>query len=158
VEEHQLEPQVLRAPQGVIGAKSNVPVLVVAKCLQLRGRLAAYASVCPSGLQLGSRSDVVKAERSGRVTVKHNEHKAHKGQCPQCTGGGVTVRRPIEEKGLHQQGQGALSDKDNTVIGTTRFYLVRSRKEWKSLKAAAQAGLLPTDVIVFPSQIQTRGS
>ena len=36
VEKHQLERQILRAPQGVIGAKANVPVLVVRERLQLR--------------------------------------------------------------------------------------------------------------------------
>src|SRR5450755_116776 len=120
MEEHQLKRQALRSPQGVIGAKSNVPVLVVSECLQLRRRLAAYASIRPAGLQLSSRSDVVEAERSRRVTVKNHQQQAHKRQRPPCVGGGVTVRRGKAESGLHQlRVSAAVSHQDITLIGTT---------------------------------------
>jgi hypothetical protein len=63
----------------------------------------AYASVSPLGLPLSSPSDIVEAERSGRVTVKNKQQKARNRQHPPSAGCGLTVRRGKAEMGLHQQ-------------------------------------------------------
>jgi hypothetical protein len=93
---------VLCAPQSVIGAKSDVPVLIVCQCLQLRGRLAAFASVCLAGLQLSARGNIVKAKGSSWGSVQTHQQNAHECQRLACVGDS-TAKRDKAELVLHQR-------------------------------------------------------
>jgi hypothetical protein len=80
MEEHQLERQIFRAPQGTLRAETNVTILIVGECLQFRRRLVLDTLIRRSRGRRGSLYHVFESEGVHRPDLQGCKQQANEGQ------------------------------------------------------------------------------